>query len=97
MGAEARCAELKLELPPPTKPAGTYVPAVRLGNLLYVSGHGPNRPDGTSVRGVVGQSLSEAEGKEAARAVGLRGHQRAGRGGERVETGEGRRDGAPRL
>jgi enamine deaminase RidA (YjgF/YER057c/UK114 family) len=71
MGADAKIAELKLELPPPSKPAGTYVPAVRLGNLLYVSGHGPNRPDGTSVKGVVGESLTEAEGKAAARVVGL--------------------------
>ena len=71
MGADARIAELKLELPPPAQPAGTYVPAVRVGNLVYVSGHGPTGPDGKSICGVVGGNLTEAEGKAAARAVGL--------------------------
>ena len=41
MGAEARLAELKLELPPAPKPVATYVTAIRHGDLLYVSGHGP--------------------------------------------------------
>jgi hypothetical protein len=40
MGAEARIKELGITLPPPPKPAGTYVPGVRVGNLLYLSGHG---------------------------------------------------------
>jgi len=71
MGAEARIKELNLELPAPAKPAGTYLPAVRVGNLVYVSGHGPMRADGTQIRGVVGRDLSEEEGKEAARVVGL--------------------------
>jgi enamine deaminase RidA (YjgF/YER057c/UK114 family) len=71
MGADARIAELKLELPPSQKPAGTYIPVVQIGNLAYVSGHGPLRPDGTSIKGVVGADLTEAQGKEAARAVGL--------------------------
>jgi enamine deaminase RidA (YjgF/YER057c/UK114 family) len=71
MGAEARVTELKLELPAPQKPAGTYIPVVRVGNLAFVSGHGPLRADGTSIRGVVGADLTEEQGKEAARAVGL--------------------------
>lgn len=71
MGADARIADLKLELPPPAKPAGTYLPAVRVGDLVYVSGHGPTKPDGKQIQGVVGGSLTEAEGKAAARVVGL--------------------------
>ena len=47
MGADARIAELKLTLPPAPKPMGTYLPCVRVGDMLYVSGHGPLRPDGT--------------------------------------------------
>ena len=47
MGAEARLAELKLELPPAPKPVATYVTAMRIGDLLYVSGHGPYKSDGT--------------------------------------------------
>src|SRR6266550_336352 len=55
MGADARLNELKLELPPAPKPVATYVTAVRHGDLLYVSGHGPLRSDGTMHVGKVGR------------------------------------------
>jgi enamine deaminase RidA (YjgF/YER057c/UK114 family) len=71
MSADSRLAELKLELPPAPKPAGVYNPAVQVGNMLYVSGHGPLKPDGTMISGKVGRDLSEEEGKAAARQVGL--------------------------
>lgn len=71
MGADARIAELKLVLPDPPKPIATYVPCVQVDKLLYVSGHGPLRPDKTLVCGRVGADFSEQQGKEAARVVGL--------------------------
>lgn len=71
MSAEARIAELKLELPPAPKPAGTYSPVVVVGDLCYVSGHGPLKPDKTLITGRVGDSLTEEEGIAAARQVGL--------------------------
>jgi len=71
MSAEARVKVLGLVLPPAPKPVATYVPCVRVGNLLYVSGHGPLRPDRTLVTGRVGAELNEAQGREAARVVGL--------------------------
>jgi enamine deaminase RidA (YjgF/YER057c/UK114 family) len=71
MGADARIAELKLILPPPPKPIATYVPCVQVRELVYVSGHGPLRPDKSLVTGRVGAEMSEADGKEAARVVGL--------------------------
>jgi enamine deaminase RidA (YjgF/YER057c/UK114 family) len=71
MGAEDRLAELKLQLPPAPKPVATYVTAVRHGDLLYVSGHGPLRPDGTMHTGKVGADLDVEQGKAAARQVGL--------------------------
>ena len=71
MSADAKIAELNLELPKPQKPVGTYIPVVRVGNLIYVSGHGPTTVEGTQIKGVVGADLSEEEGKAAARAVGL--------------------------
>ena len=71
MGAEARVAELKLELPPAPKPVATYLTAVRHGDLLYVSGHGPLRPDGTLMLGKVGADLDVAGGQAAARQTGL--------------------------
>ena len=49
MSAEARVAELKLQFPPAPKPAGVYNPIVQAGNIVYVSGHGPNLPDGAMI------------------------------------------------
>lgn len=71
MNADARISELKLQLPPAPKPAGVYSPTVQAGNILYVSGHGPNLPDGGMICGKVGDDLTEEQGKQAARQVGL--------------------------
>ena len=71
MGAEARLAELKLTLPTAPKPVATYVTAVRQGDLLYVSGHGPLRNDGTMHTGKVGADLDIAAGHAAAKQTGL--------------------------
>jgi enamine deaminase RidA (YjgF/YER057c/UK114 family) len=71
MGAEARLAELKLELPPAPKPVATYVTAMRHGDLLYVSGHGPLRSDGTMITGKLGAGMDVAAGQAAARQTGL--------------------------
>jgi enamine deaminase RidA (YjgF/YER057c/UK114 family) len=48
-------------------PVGNYVGAVRTGNLVFVSGHGPRRPEGGNVTGKVGRDLTTQEGYEAAR------------------------------
>jgi enamine deaminase RidA (YjgF/YER057c/UK114 family) len=71
MGAEARVAELNLILPPAPKPVATYVTAVRHGDLLFVSGHGPLRPDGTMHTGRLGDDLDVPAGQAAARQTGL--------------------------
>jgi enamine deaminase RidA (YjgF/YER057c/UK114 family) len=71
MNAEARITELKIELPPAPKPAGVYKPVVMVGNLAYVSGHGPLKSDKTMITGRVGADLDLAAGKQAARQVGL--------------------------
>ena len=71
MNAEARLRELKLELPPAPKPVAVYKPLVVVGNLAYVSGHGPLRPDKSLITGRVGQDLDLAAGKTAARQVAL--------------------------
>jgi enamine deaminase RidA (YjgF/YER057c/UK114 family) len=68
---EARLNELGLELPPFPKPQGVYKPLVQAGNLVYLSGHGPLRPDGTFVTGRLGADLDLEAGKAAARLVGL--------------------------
>jgi enamine deaminase RidA (YjgF/YER057c/UK114 family) len=72
MTAEARIKELGLSLPQPPKPGGNYIPGVRVGNLLYLSGHGPSRVDGMpAARGKVGRDLSVEEAYKVARDVGI--------------------------
>lgn len=68
---EQRVQELKLVFPPAPKPMAVYKPAVRVGNLLFTSGHGPLRSDGTLILGCVGQDLSLEQGQQAARQTGL--------------------------
>jgi enamine deaminase RidA (YjgF/YER057c/UK114 family) len=68
---ETRLAELGLELPPPPKPVGVYKPLVVVGNIAYVSGHGPLRPDGTMIAGKVGRDTDLQGGYAAARQTGL--------------------------
>ena len=71
MSNEARVAQLELELPPAPKPVAVYKPLVIAGNMAYVSGHGPLKPDKTLITGRVGADLDLAAGKAAARQTGL--------------------------
>ena len=72
MSAESRIKELGLTLPQPPKPLGNYVPGVRVGNLLFLSGHGPVRVNGVpTARGKVGRDLSLEDGYKVAREVGI--------------------------
>jgi enamine deaminase RidA (YjgF/YER057c/UK114 family) len=71
MSAQARLTELGIELPTPMSPAGLYRSAVRVGDLLFLSGAGPVNPDGTFVQGKVGAAVDLAAGRAAARLVGL--------------------------
>jgi enamine deaminase RidA (YjgF/YER057c/UK114 family) len=68
---EARIVELKLSLPNVPKPVAKYKTALLVGNLLYVSGHGPAKIGDKYVVGKVGADLTLEQGKEAARSVGL--------------------------
>src|SRR5262249_50587936 len=69
---EPRIQELHLTLPEPPKPVAKYKTAVLVGNMLYVSGHGPAKLDAKSpVTGKVGTDLTLEQGKESARLVGL--------------------------
>jgi enamine deaminase RidA (YjgF/YER057c/UK114 family) len=68
---EARLAELGIVLPEPSVPVANYVKAVRSGNLIFLSGHGPYRSDGSLVKGKLGKDLSIEEGYEAARLTAI--------------------------
>ncbi len=71
MSAEQKLKELKLELPPAPSPVAVYKPLVIHGNTAYVSGHGPVMPDGSLMKGRVGEDLDQQAGYDAARQVGL--------------------------
>ena len=68
---DTRLSELGLTLPSPPKPMATYSTAVRLGDLLYVSGTGPLRSDGSYVTGRLGADLDVAAGQAAAKLCAL--------------------------
>ncbi|MCC6420532.1 MAG: RidA family protein [Gemmataceae bacterium] len=70
-GAEERLRKLKLQLPPTFKTKSTLVAAVRVGDLLFVSGHGPTKEDGSRWTGRLGQDMDVKTGQAAARRVGL--------------------------
>lgn len=67
-GAEDNLKRKHITLPPPATPVANYVPAVRVGNLLYFSGAGPGP---STPKGKVGKDLSLEQGYHAARAAGL--------------------------
>lgn len=70
MSIDARLEELGITLPDAAAPAANYVPTVRTGNLLYVSGQVPIQ-DGKLVVGQLGAGYSVEDGAAAARLCGL--------------------------
>ncbi len=68
---EARLERLGIELPAASAPVANYVNAVRTGNLIFLSGKGPLRADGSQIIGKVGEDLTIEEGYEAARITGI--------------------------
>lgn len=71
METEKRLKEKGFELPVPPTPVANYVRAVRTGDLIFLSGHGPFRQDGTLIKGRVGADLTLEQGYEAARRTAL--------------------------
>ncbi len=71
MTIEAKLSQMGLKLPAAGRPVANYVPAVRSGNLIFLSGHGPVLDDGSLITGKVGADLTLDEGYNAARQVAL--------------------------
>ncbi len=65
-----RLSDLDIALSPLAIPAGAYVPFVRTGNLVYLSGHIARR-DGKAWVGQLGRDMTTADGRQAARAVAI--------------------------
>ena len=69
---ETRLQELGITLPVPPKPMAKYKPTIQIGNMLYVSGHGPAKTEGQKmVLGKLGAKLTLEQGKASARLVGI--------------------------
>lgn len=64
---EERLKDLGIELYVPDPPVANYVPAVRAGSLVFLSGHGPRKPEGGFVAGKVGDDVDLKQAQEAAR------------------------------
>ena len=69
--AETKLKEKGIVLTPPSSPVANYVNAVRVGNLLYLAGKGPQKADNTYITGKVGKDLTIEQGYEAARITAI--------------------------
>ena len=70
MSANAKLKELGISLPPVAAPAAAYVPFVRTGSLVFVSGHIAKK-DGKPWVGQLGLTMGTAEGQAAARSIAI--------------------------
>jgi len=68
---EAKLAALGITLPSVKPPIANYVPAVRTGNIIYLSGHISRDPAGKTITGKVGRDLDEVAGAAAARETAI--------------------------
>ena len=71
MKVKDRIEELGLVLPPSPAVGGVYKPIVVVHNMVYVSGQGPVRNDGSLITGKLGIDMETEDGYMAARQVGL--------------------------
>ena len=70
MSIADKLKELNITLPPVAVPAAAYVPFVRTGNLVFLSGHIAKK-DGKPWVGQLGKDLKTEEGQQAARAIAI--------------------------
>jgi enamine deaminase RidA (YjgF/YER057c/UK114 family) len=70
MSVYDKLAQLGISLPPVAVPAAAYVPFVRTGNLVFISGHIAKK-DGKAWVGQLGLTMATEEGKAAARAIAI--------------------------
>jgi enamine deaminase RidA (YjgF/YER057c/UK114 family) len=71
MSAEANLTKLGLTLPSVPSPIANYVRFKRVGDMAYLSGQGPRKPDGTNHVGKVGKDVTWEEAYEHAKLTGL--------------------------
>jgi len=68
---EQKLKAMGLSLPALSAPVANYVPIVRHGDMIFLSGHIPRNPDGSPVNGRIGENISTSQAYELARQVTL--------------------------
>ena len=68
---EGKLQALGITLPEPPQPVANYVNGVQTGNLIFLAGKGPRRPDGTEITGKLGDGITIEEGYEGARLTAI--------------------------
>ncbi|WP_395701481.1 RidA family protein [Aquabacterium sp.] len=71
MSVYDKISQLGITLPPVAVPAAAYVPFVRTGNLVFISGHIAKKANGEPWVGTLGLTMTTEEGKQAARAIAI--------------------------
>ena len=71
MSAEDKLRELGLALPTVPTPVANYVPFRRAGDIVYLSGQGPRKADGSYHTGKVGRDVTSEEAYEHAKITAL--------------------------
>ncbi len=71
MKIETKLQEMGIALPEPTTPPFSFLGCSQVGNVVYVSGHGPKRADGTWVAGRLGEDISIKDAQEAAKLTAI--------------------------
>ncbi|MFB3388641.1 RidA family protein [Flavobacterium sp. LAR06] len=69
--ADQRIKQLEIQLPELPDALGSYVDMVQVGKIIYLSGKGPLKADGTYIKGKVGQDLTTDQGYQAARLTAI--------------------------
>lgn len=71
MSVYDKISQLGITLPPVSAPAAAYVPFVRTGNLVFISGHIAKKASGEPWVGTLGLTMTTEEGKQAARSIAI--------------------------
>jgi enamine deaminase RidA (YjgF/YER057c/UK114 family) len=68
---EQNLEKMGVNLPALSAPIASYVHAVRVGDILYLSGKGPQDSNGQYIKGKLGKDMNIEQGKVAAQSAGI--------------------------